>query len=355
MSGGSAAGGGRLEPAGRSRRGPSWAQLGRRGGEPAYSADPSGAAELRPLPVRAVSEPAEEHHLGDRLSAYLDGELGHDSRERVQAHLATCPDCLAEADEGRAVKHLLTRTDTPDPSSTLMARLMAVAALPEDERGDGPGSGTPAVAPPVAGTLGGSRLTGGSFGRGAGSSFGSGALGADTPIPGVDPRAGLPGPGVVTDRPFPAERPFAAGLPAAGDPRGPGALRSLTELRARRSPLPARPAGDVPEPAAAAAATGRPSAPFGRRFVFAAAGAFSVAAVTLGGVGGPATVGGEEQHGIRVTPVSGPGAGTAPLVAQLPADFPMMPVVASQVPAAVPQPAGTNLPGDAFFPHHLLR
>ena len=31
-----------------------------------------------------------EQHLGDRLAALVDGELGHDARERVLAHLATC-------------------------------------------------------------------------------------------------------------------------------------------------------------------------------------------------------------------------------------------------------------------------
>ncbi|MFF2750156.1 zf-HC2 domain-containing protein, partial [Kitasatospora sp. NPDC058048] len=98
---------------------------------------------LHALPVRPTAPAAEEHHLGERLSAFLDGELGHDSRDRVQAHLATCPQCLAEADEGRAVKHMLTRTGTPGPSSALMARLMAVGSLPEDAPADRgrPGAG----------------------------------------------------------------------------------------------------------------------------------------------------------------------------------------------------------------------
>lgn len=183
------------------RRG-GWSALGRRGHDgPEPGAEPHpappGEPALRAVAVRSVEPAVEEHHLGERLSGFVDGELGHDSRERVQAHLATCPQCLAEADEGRAVKHLLTRTGTPGPSSALMARLMAVGALPEDERqppapvdrprrddDDLPGGGVPS-----AGTLGGSRLDGGSFGRGAGASFGAGALGADAPVPGVDPRA----------------------------------------------------------------------------------------------------------------------------------------------------------------------
>lgn len=340
---------------GRSRRGPSWAQLGRRGAAeqpsgtgPQSDAAPAPVTELRVLAVRPP-EPADTRHLGDNLSAYLDGELGHESRERVQAHLATCPDCLAEADEARTVKQLLTRTDTPGPSSLLMARLMAVAALPDDEPGDGPRQG-PRQGPGVQmpGTLGGSRLTGGTFGRGAGSSFGSGALGAGTPLPGVDPRAGASAP------PRPDHRSHFV-PPATGGPGG--VLRGLTEPLARRGTLPSRgrPSA-LPEPAAAAAAP-RPASPFGRRFVFAAAGAFSVAAVTLGGVGGP-TAGGEEP-GTRVGPVSVPGGGAVPVNAQLPAglpaDLPVVPAIASAAPQAVPQPGRTGYDVNPIGPHHLLR
>ncbi|MFC5662422.1 zf-HC2 domain-containing protein [Kitasatospora misakiensis] len=281
-----------------------WPALGRRGQDgpgPADGPVPPGEPALRAVAVRPV-EPAEEHHLGERLSAFVDGELGHDSRERVQAHLATCPQCLAEADEGRAVKHLLTRTGTPGLSSGLMARLMAVGALPEDERQPGadrprrddddlPGGG---VAAP--GTLGGSRLNGGSFGRGAGASFGGGALGADTPVPGVDPRA------------------FG---------RGGSVLRPLIGRRATRPDALVQPLAAA---AAAIAPVVRPVPPRGRRFVFAAAGAFSVAAVTLGGVGGIADQG-EEQRGTTISPAGGGRGGMVPMNAQVPAaDLPLRPV-----------------------------
>ncbi|WP_405011725.1 zf-HC2 domain-containing protein [Kitasatospora sp. NBC_01539] len=343
------AGDGRPEPAGRSRRGPSWAQLARRGTDHApgraqddRQPDDAPVAELRVLAMR-TAEPPDGHHLGDRLSAYLDGELGHDARERVQSHLATCPDCLAEADEARAVKHLLARTDTPGPSTLLMARLLAVAAPPDDESGGGPGAG-PAL-PASAPTLGGSRLTGGSFGRGAGSSFGSGALGAGAPLPGVDPRAGMPG------------LPQSGGRLHLAPASGPAAaLRSLTEARGRLGgvlPSRGRPAA-LPEPVAAAAAP-RPASPFGRRFVFAAAGAFSVAAVTLGGVGGPSAVGGEEQHGTRVSPVSDPGGAAVPVNAQLPASLPVVPAVASAPPAGFPQPQSSGYGAGPIGPHNLLR
>ncbi|GAA1246159.1 hypothetical protein GCM10009665_41320 [Kitasatospora nipponensis] len=253
---------------------------------------------LRPIAVRASpsSAAAEEHHLGERLTAYLDGELGHDARERVQAHLATCPQCLAEADDGRAVKQALARTQAPGPSGLLMSRLLAVAALPDDEPPPGPGARAPAqpTAPPAP-TLGGSRLTGGSFGRGSGSgsAFGAGALGADTPLPGVDPRAG----------------------------RGPD-LRLWTGRRgsARSVVSTERPAVVLP--------ISRPGAPRGRRLVFAAAGAFSVAEVALGGFGslGLASVAGDspldDQHGSAVNPQVPGVRPVSQLNAPLTVDFP---------------------------------
>ncbi|MBV6700824.1 zf-HC2 domain-containing protein [Kitasatospora aureofaciens] len=325
MSGTGQSGPGRPEASGKSGTRRGWALPGRRGsdepGEPVLPAATSlpGDAALRAVAVRPTEPAAEEHHLGDRLSSFLDGELGHDSRDRVQAHLATCPQCLAEADEGRAVKHLLTRTDTPGPSSALMARLMAVGSLPDEDPADSgwptgrddddlPGGG---VAAP--GTLGGSRLDGGSFGRGAGASFGAGALGADTPLPGVDPRA------------------FGRG----------GAV--LRPLIGRRSGRPEAPAPVRPQPAAAVAAI-RPSAPRGRRFVFAAAGAFSVAAVTLGGVGG-LTAQSEDQHGTSVSPAGGTGrtGGLVPMTAQIPVDFPVRPVAATR--SATPPPLPDRTPG----------
>ncbi|KDN83340.1 anti-sigma factor [Kitasatospora cheerisanensis] len=275
----------RPDATGRSR----WAPLRR--------AEQGPAAELRPVTVRPVEPAVEEHHLGDRLTAYLDGELGHDARERVQAHLATCPDCLAEAEGSRAVKRTLSDAAMPGPSAALMARLMAVAALPEDESGpDGPSGAV----------FGGSRLTGGSFGRGAG--FGGGALGADAPIPGIDPRAGLFG-----------------SRPSAAPRRDPAAM-----------PRPLAALGELPAP--------RPAPARGRRLVFAAAGAFSVAAVTLGGVGGLSAQSGPNRQPSSVTPV---GGAIVPVNAQQQVDVRDYPMRARM--QATPQPSPT---GD---PRQLLR
>lgn len=82
-----------------------------------------------------------EHHLGDRLAALVDGELGHDARERVLAHLATCPRCKAEADAQRQLKSFFAGAASPPPSDGLLARLhnIPATALDEDDDQGGPG------------------------------------------------------------------------------------------------------------------------------------------------------------------------------------------------------------------------
>ncbi|MQY34953.1 hypothetical protein SRB17_29250 [Streptomyces sp. RB17] len=186
--------------------------------------------------------PAEAHlaeqHLGDRLSALVDGELGHESRERVLAHLATCARCKAEADAQRRLKNVFAEAAPPPPSASLLARLQGLPA-----GGDPDGDG---MSPP-----------GGLFGRGPGDDESTGAE-----VPGVFGAFGVRR----------GER-FAFGY------------------------VPVRPHGDAhpgsPVPAAEERGfrihpVGRPddgrSASRGLRFAFAAAGAVSLAAVALGGV-----------------------------------------------------------------------
>ncbi|WP_372499968.1 anti-sigma factor family protein [Streptomyces sudanensis] len=93
---------------------------------------------VRPTPA--------EHHLGDRLAALVDGELGHDARERVLAHLATCARCKAEADAQRRVKSFFAESAPPPPSEGLLARLQGLSegAAQDGGRpfgGGGPGAG----------------------------------------------------------------------------------------------------------------------------------------------------------------------------------------------------------------------
>ncbi|MEV0961746.1 zf-HC2 domain-containing protein [Streptomyces sp. NPDC049910] len=93
-----------------------------------------------------IPTPAEQH-LGDRLAALVDGELEHDARERVLAHLATCPKCKAEADAQRRLKSVFAAAAPPPPSEGLLARLQGLPAGPpggdDDRRGDPLGRGRP--------------------------------------------------------------------------------------------------------------------------------------------------------------------------------------------------------------------
>ncbi|MFI5945292.1 zf-HC2 domain-containing protein [Streptomyces uncialis] len=196
----------------------------------------------RPTPV--------EQHLGDRLAALVDGELGHDSRDRVLAHLATCARCKAEADAQRRLKNVFAEAAPPPPSESFLARLQG---LPGGGSGDPGGPGGP----------GGPRHERDAFGGGLFD------MGADTFVL------------------APATRPAPA-LPATA----PGfRIHAVGRPESERS-----------------AARGR------RRFAFAAAGAVSLAAIALGGVNtGPATVDSGDARGPssnNVTPLRTQGGGT---------------------------------------------
>ncbi|MGW0858745.1 anti-sigma factor family protein [Streptomyces sp. NPDC002690] len=80
-----------------------------------------------------------EQHLGDRLAALVDGELKHDARERVLAHLATCARCKAEADAQRRVKSVFAQTAPPSPTEGFLARLQGLPGGTGTEDGFGRG------------------------------------------------------------------------------------------------------------------------------------------------------------------------------------------------------------------------
>ncbi|HLH59269.1 MAG TPA: anti-sigma factor [Streptosporangiaceae bacterium] len=66
-------------------------------------------------------------HLGQRLSALIDGELSTEERDRIHAHLAGCAACRAEANELRALKSSMRGlTDVP-ADDTLARKLTAIA------------------------------------------------------------------------------------------------------------------------------------------------------------------------------------------------------------------------------------
>ena len=75
-------------------------------------------------------------HLGDRLSALVDGELDGAERDRAHAHLASCEQCRTEAAELRVLKQKLSTLMTGAPAEAAMTkRLIAMT---------GPGGPMPA-------------------------------------------------------------------------------------------------------------------------------------------------------------------------------------------------------------------
>jgi anti-sigma factor RsiW len=69
-------------------------------------------------------------HLGERLSALIDGELSHDQRDRVLAHLAKCEPCRLEAAALRLLKRRMRTLGEATAATGLTDRLMAMAAPP---------------------------------------------------------------------------------------------------------------------------------------------------------------------------------------------------------------------------------
>ncbi|MGO4461811.1 zf-HC2 domain-containing protein [Streptomyces sp. M-16] len=91
--------------------------------------------------MSGVSPSPAEQHLGDRLAALVDGELKHDARERVLAHLATCAKCKAEADAQRRLKTLFVESAPPPLSAGLLARLQGLPGGGPDGAAGPPGGG----------------------------------------------------------------------------------------------------------------------------------------------------------------------------------------------------------------------
>jgi anti-sigma factor RsiW len=91
-------------------------------------------------------------HLGDRVPAFVDGQLPHSVRDRVLAHLAGCPACRAAVDAERAVKARLAGLAAPAVSDDLTRKLLALAEpggpLPPRRRPVGPEPRVSAVPSP---------------------------------------------------------------------------------------------------------------------------------------------------------------------------------------------------------------
>ena len=69
-------------------------------------------------------------HLGDRLSALIDGELDGAERDRAHAHLAGCDQCRTEAAELRALKRKLGSLLPSAPAEAAMTRRLIAMTGP---------------------------------------------------------------------------------------------------------------------------------------------------------------------------------------------------------------------------------
>lgn len=98
-------------------------------------------------------------HLGERVSALVDGELNHAERDRALAHLAFCADCRREVESMRALKSRLRSLDDLTMPADLTMSLLRMAEpggpLPPRERpfptrtfGGVPLPGPYSIAPP---------------------------------------------------------------------------------------------------------------------------------------------------------------------------------------------------------------
>ncbi|WP_433467514.1 zf-HC2 domain-containing protein [Spirillospora sp. CA-128828] len=101
--------------------------------------------------------------LGERLTALVDGELGHEERERALAHLAGCARCRDEADQMRRLKGRLRglsgmpASDGTDdlPSGDFLSRLRSLPAstgLPAESASSPASGGAPPESAAPTGT-----------------------------------------------------------------------------------------------------------------------------------------------------------------------------------------------------------
>jgi anti-sigma factor RsiW len=67
-------------------------------------------------------------HLGQRLSALIDGELDYDERDRVLGHLARCSWCRDEAAALRTLKRRMNALGETAAGAALTGRLMGLSS-----------------------------------------------------------------------------------------------------------------------------------------------------------------------------------------------------------------------------------
>ncbi|MEX5636473.1 zf-HC2 domain-containing protein [Parafrankia sp. FMc2] len=188
-------------------------------------------------------------HLGERLTPLVDGQLGHDDRDRALAHVARCPACQAEVAEQRLIKSRLARLAEPSLPSGLAANLLNLGA--REYRA------APPIPPPPAPL----RIPAMASGFVAGRAERAQRAGS---------RPELPGPGLSrpeTSRPAPrANRGGGTVAAARTRPPGPALPARRRELAVRPGPAAGRPpgpgssrAGAYPYPAQSGSPRGGPA------------------------------------------------------------------------------------------------
>ncbi|HMZ08245.1 MAG TPA: zf-HC2 domain-containing protein [Anaerolineales bacterium] len=73
------------------------------------------------------------NHVTDWLNAYLDGELKGHRLHQVEAHLADCPECLAELEALQDVSDLLHEVPTPEFISSERFAAQVNLLLPHEQ------------------------------------------------------------------------------------------------------------------------------------------------------------------------------------------------------------------------------
>jgi anti-sigma factor RsiW len=84
------------------------------------------------------------NHLGQRLSALIDGELAEPERDRVLVHLARCDSCRGEAIALRTLKRRMSALGETAVDSMLTRRLIGLAQTGDPFLQGRPGAGVPA-------------------------------------------------------------------------------------------------------------------------------------------------------------------------------------------------------------------
>ena len=127
-------------------------------------------------------------HLGQRISALIDGELSDSERDRVLAHIAGCDACRQEAVALRALKQRMHSLGEAMVDTALTGRLMAMAMPPDGRPWTARPPWRPRAAFPAARMLTAGLLASAVAGVGAAAFFAGGEQQASGPrvTPAVD-------------------------------------------------------------------------------------------------------------------------------------------------------------------------